>query len=102
MRQVRDERERKIAADAGDAGHHQPDDRRWTARPRRADEAPGRAREIHVEPTLAQGLTACCEAFREPGVPRVDERVRRPSAQEIAVAWQLSEQTYFHWPAHGR
>ena len=32
---------------------------------------------------------------RQPGVPRVDERVRRAAAQEIAVARQLAEQSYF-------
>ena len=98
--QLGDERQREIASDAIDARHHQPDDRCGTAGPRRADEAPGRAREIDVEPALAEGRTACRQAFPQPGVPRVDERVRHAPAQEIAVARQLAEQPYFHWPAH--
>ena len=94
--QLGDERQREIPADAIDAGHHQADHRGRAAGPGRADEAPGRARQIDVEPALAQGLVAGRQALPQPGVPRVDERVRRAPAQEIAVAGQLPEQPYFH------
>jgi len=98
-RQRRDQRQRKISADAIDARHHQPEHRSRTAGAGRTDEAPRRAREIQVEPALAQRLPAGGKAFAEPGIPRIHERVRHPPPQEIAVARQLSEQPYFHGPA---
>ena len=64
--------------------------------PAAADEAPGRAGEIDVEPPIAERRAAGRHALLQPRVPDADERVRGPPAQKIAVARQLPVQPYFH------
>src|SRR6185295_1933518 len=47
-------------------------------------------------PPFTERRPALGEAFAQPRVPRIDERVRRTPAQEIAMAGQLAEQPYVH------
>ena len=47
----------------------------------------------HRSPNAARLAAMHC---LQPGVPGIDERVRRPPAEEIAVARQLPEEPYFH------
>ena len=82
--QLGDERQREIAPDLVDARRHQADDRCGTARARAADKAPRRAREVHVEPALAQRGAACRQTFPQPARPTTstnasDARRRRKS-----------------------
>ena len=68
-RQLGDERQVKVAADAIDARHHQADDRRGAERARGAGEAPRRAGQVDVEPAVAErsrGSRRCTPAARRP------------------------------------
>ncbi len=64
--------------------------------PGRAHETPRRAREVDIQPAIAEGRSAGGEALAQPGIPRIGERVRDAAAEEIAVAWKLAVETYLH------
>ena len=97
-RELGDERQRKIASDPIDARRHQPDDRRRTARAgaHRRIARPDSSGRRRASARRAPSRLAARHSL-QPGVPRVDERVRDAPAQEIAVARQLAVEADSAW-----
>src|ERR1044071_598291 len=94
--QWRHERQRKVAADAVDARHHQAGYRRGTADARRAGEAPGRTCQVDVEPAIAERGLARGHACLQPPGPYAAEGGGGATAEKIAVAGQLSVESDVH------
>src|ERR1700727_962352 len=92
-------RQRELPADASDSGHEDSGDRSAPADGRRQRKAPHRARQIGVEPLIAEGLTALRQTALQPGIPAGDEVIGDPPPYEITVRRELAEEAHLHLAA---
>src|SRR5690606_16555700 len=87
----RGRRQRKVAADLVDARHQNAEAGLLAAQTRRQRIAPDRARQVRLEPPLAERGFARRDRVLKPGVPTGDEIVRQAAMDEVAAARQLAE-----------